>query len=172
MFRRGYRWAILVGGLAVTGCGPSLSPVEGVVTMNSAPVSGANVTFVSEGGNKTYSAPTNNEGKFTLMTGDKPGIEAGKYKVLVVKHASMAGTENLKPSDPEYAKLMQKSQKDAEKAGRANMPPGFAGGSAAPAQKSELPATYGSAETTPLSVTVPLSSSPVALELQSGAPKK
>ena len=172
MIHRRFGWLVMVGGLAASGCGAGLHPVPGVVTMDGAPVSGANVTFVSEDGSKTFSAPTGADGKFTMTSGEKSGVEAGTYKVLVVKTAVLAGTENLKPSDPEYAKHMQQAQKEAAKASQGSMPPGLGAKASVAPPKSELPAMYGSAVTTPLSVTVPLQSSPLTIDLKQTGAKK
>lgn len=184
MLRRAFGVLLLVGGLAASGCGPSLHPVVGTLTADGAPVAGANVIFVSADGSKTYSAPTNAEGRFSLATGDKEGIAPGDYKVLIVKYPVEAGIENLKPSDPEYLKHMEKAKKDSEKATKASAapssgPPGMRAPSSvmpnaktAPPQKSELPSIYASIATTPVNVTVPLKTTPVAIEIKKDAPPK
>lgn len=159
--------------VAAAGCGPSLSKFKGVVQVDGTPTEGVTVSFISEDGNRTYTGLTDSTGTFTLSGLDgKPGVPAGTYKVTVVKReAMMAGGENAGPGSAEYMKQMEKMGKEAGKAGRPNMMmPGMnkgAGASKVSYNKSELPAMYGSATTTPITVTVPPPTDPVVIELKS-----
>ncbi len=86
-------FALCASGLLVfSGCGdgrPSLVPITGTVTLNGAPVEGAQLGFEPQG-IEGYSRPsmaiTDAQGKFTVGTYDKAdGIPAGSYKVSVFK---------------------------------------------------------------------------------------
>jgi hypothetical protein len=77
---------VLVFG-AVAGCGPSLQPVEGDVSVNGSPLAKGNVVFWPDAakGNTFPNNPTGEvvDGKFKIMTQGKPGAPAGAYKVTV-----------------------------------------------------------------------------------------
>jgi hypothetical protein len=88
--------------LAAAGCGgQKLIPVEGTVSVKGKPadfVKGGTVTFhpdVEAGNKQTYAAfPTgkiDENGKYSLSTGGKPGAPPGAYKVTISVTA---------PSDP------------------------------------------------------------------------
>jgi len=81
--------AVLVG-CSGGGGSKDLAQVSGKVTMDSAPLDGAKVTFhstVEVGGAKgTYSTYTDSNGKYSITNvGKDPGIPAGSYKVTVAK---------------------------------------------------------------------------------------
>jgi hypothetical protein len=73
----------------VSGCGPSLAPVSGKVTLaNGNPVTTGIVTYKpdkAKGNNSTVEArgDINESGEYTLKTDGKPGAPPGKYKVTV-----------------------------------------------------------------------------------------
>jgi hypothetical protein len=87
------RWLPLVAlaGLVglVSGCGPSLAPVSGKVTLtNGNPVTTGTVTYKpdkAKGNTSTAEArgEINSSGEYTLTTDGKPGAPPGKYKVTV-----------------------------------------------------------------------------------------
>lgn len=176
MIRRGSLLLLMVVGLTATGCGDTLHPVSGVVKLDGAPVAGAKVTFVSDNGGASYSAPTDANGVFQMMTGEKPGIVSGNYKVVVTKYPNMAGMkEGMAMGDGDYMDMMKKSQKTAEKnsntsltpksGGPMKMIPGSTpGGSSGP--KSELPSMYASVSSTPVNCAVPVQNSPFTIELK------
>ncbi|WP_145079661.1 hypothetical protein [Aureliella helgolandensis] len=75
----------------LVGCGPDLSHLpptvtaEGIVTLDGAPVEGAQVVFISMEG-ESASAASDSSGKFALRAFDeKPGAIPGTYKVQVSK---------------------------------------------------------------------------------------
>jgi hypothetical protein len=154
-------FALLVGGtLAVTGCGPSLVKVSGVVKLDGTPVEGATVSFVSEDGKNTFAGFTDSGGNFTLSAGDKPGAQPGTYKVVVVKSPKSHEVADADPGGADYMKMMKEKTKEAPAPGPKVMMPGMKGGGSkgggGPARKqSELPSMYASAQTTPIKVTVP-----------------
>src|SRR5688572_16534013 len=82
-----------LGVAALIGCnrsGLDLVPVEGVVTYNGAPVSGAGVMFVRAEGGLPGMAVTNAEGKFELKTANHPGALVGQYNVSISKSQTIA----------------------------------------------------------------------------------
>jgi len=158
----------------LSGCGPKLYPVNGVVVHDGKAVEGAVVTFVSEDGNRSYSGYTNAEGQFTLDDGTTPGALGGNYKVLVIRGTKKSAGEVTDPT--EAAKIMKKDAEESAKSAKTGMPdmkkmmgkppagppialPGTAG------VKSELPVLYATANTTPLTAKVP-SEGPIRLELK------
>ncbi len=81
--------------LFILGCGPDLPstvPVTGTITMDSKPVEGATVNFLSEEGSVTASGKTDASGKYSLKTfvGEQyvDGAIVGKHLVAVVKTES------------------------------------------------------------------------------------
>lgn len=164
--------SLLAGAVvAAAGCGSSSVKFKGVVQVDGTPTAGVTVTFVSEDGNRTYAGLTDSSGTFTLTGPDgKPGVPAGTYKVTVVKVAQLEGGENLSAGSADYMKQMEKMGKEAGKSGTGNMMmPGMRrpGGNKTSDNKSDLPTIYGSATTTPITVTVPPPTDPVVIEVKS-----
>jgi hypothetical protein len=163
----------LVVAICLTGCGPSLRQVKGVVTLDGNPVEGATVSFISEDKKTVCDGHTDASGNFELTTGGKPGAPAGTYKVIVVKAKPIPGGEQMTPGGADYQKMMQKEAAEgASKKGMSgpNMmknPGMMKGMMAQPTAKSELPAVYASAESTPITVTLPSDKSPLTIELKS-----
>jgi len=155
--------------VAISGCGPSLSNVKGVVKLDGSPVDGATVVFVSEDGKSSFSGQSDASGKFSISSADgKSGIPAGTYKVVVTKRAALGGGE-MSPDSPEAKAAMMKDSSAAGKGGpKVAMPgmkmpmPGATGGGV----KSDLPIVYASTETTPIKVKVP-SDQEIAVDLKS-----
>jgi hypothetical protein len=84
-------WALLVLFLSSVfltsaGCGgPGLSKVEGVVTLDGAPLSGATVSFMPVGEGRAAAGLTDGDGYFRLTTfRTDDGALAGDYRVIVV----------------------------------------------------------------------------------------
>jgi hypothetical protein len=79
----------LVGLLLVSGCGDGagkLSPVEGQVTVDGAPMAAdAEITFVPNGNtsNANVRGKVQADGKYKMTTNGKDGVPAGKYKVVL-----------------------------------------------------------------------------------------
>ena len=93
--------ALLASLALAVGCGDKLIPVEGTVTVGKGPLKKGDVTYHPdrEGGNtQTYpvlpSGKVDENGKYVLSTGGKPGAPPGKYKVTVTS------TEPGDPKDP------------------------------------------------------------------------
>lgn len=74
--------------ILTTGCGgPSLSPVKGVVKVDGKPVKGVSLTFVKVGAGMNdmpSNAVSDENGAFSLHTGETLGAAPGKYKVVAV----------------------------------------------------------------------------------------
>lgn len=173
MSRRGCFLLLALTALTAAGCGEASYPVSGVVKLDGDPVAGASVTFYSEDG-RSYSGGTDASGAFKLNAGEKAGIPAGTYKVMVTKIASLVESgESAKPGESDYIKAIEKQKKENEKSkgavmskgGSKMMMPTGPGSAGAPPPKSELPSLYASVATTPLSFTVPLPANSVSLDL-------
>jgi hypothetical protein len=158
---------LVAGFLGMIGCGASLKPVEGVVTLDGKAVEGATVVFIAEDGSgNTTSGLTDANGKFTLRAGTQKGVLAGNYKVLITKTRAVGagGSAGMKPGSEEYLDLMKKKGNFRKSGGgpMAGAPPDTGGGTG-----SELPEKYATAEKTPLTCKVPPDTTPVKFELSS-----
>jgi hypothetical protein len=82
---------ILIGTIGVAaGCNRrdlDLAPVEGLVLFDGAPVADAAVVFAPVDAEKTLPAvgSTDAEGKFTLITANRPGAIVGNHRVAISK---------------------------------------------------------------------------------------
>lgn len=141
--RRYGRWACLLSVLvfAEVGCGggggpsgPKLAPAKGVVNYNSKPLSSATVMFIPPKGNPGMDM-SDEQGKFVITTGGRPGVAVGKCKVVVTKTATAA--EGFNPN------MTPKDMEDMIKAGKSFDPP-----------KNPIPTRYGSETTTTLEADV------------------
>jgi hypothetical protein len=173
---------LLVAALAsLSGCGPRLSPVSGVVKLDGKPVSGATVTFVSDDGKHTATAETDESGNFTLTHTNGPGTFPGNYKVTVTKYPKVEGHVPGAEGtiDKDYEKAMKKEMDKSKPAGPKMPTPGGpkgiqppigmmpgGGGASGSSVKSELPEVYASLEKTPFTIKVPVEG-PVQLDLKS-----
>jgi len=144
---------LLILAAAVPGCGPSTSVVEGVLKVDGSVYSGATITFIpaaAEGG-QMGTAVSKLDGSFTLTspTNDKQGVPSGLYKVVVTKTeaVNVTGSEPTGKGGPpaDYIKAMKGG-----------------GGTAA---KNQLPAKYSKADSTPLTVKIPLETTPYVIEV-------
>jgi len=71
-----------------SGDGHNLDHVEGMVTLDGEPVSGASVAFVPTGDNPlktTATGVSNEKGIYRLFSQTQAGVAAGEYKVLIAK---------------------------------------------------------------------------------------
>ena len=90
------------------GCGSKekRTPGQGIVTMNNAPLEGAEVSFIPSDGKSEHEAHgvTDKEGKFTLKTllgGGFAGVAPGEYKVVIQKTLMVdSGQKAVNPTDP------------------------------------------------------------------------
>jgi hypothetical protein len=159
----------------LSGCGAGTSKVDGVVTLDGQPVSGATVVFTSEDGANTASGLTDDAGKFSLAYSGKPDVPNGGYKVTVTKTAIVEGQSPALAGEggpsKDYLKSMKTASVPKQTTSAPLMPgmPGYrppsstAGGSGA---GTELPAIYANPKDTPLSVKVPVEGD-LKLELKS-----
>jgi hypothetical protein len=155
---------------AFAGCGPSKSPVQGLVYLDDKPLSGATVVFTSEDGSKTASGRSDEQGNFTLSFENGPGIPAGTYKVTVTKTAAvgqMSGPGEGDAKDYIAQMMKNKSAAQSSQTGPAG-PPGSAREGGNPNKtKSEVPSKYASVNTTDITVQVPTGGKPVEIKLYS-----
>jgi hypothetical protein len=157
------RWTIAWGAvLACAGCGGGPVPVSGVVTLDGQPLPQATVTFLPLGQGRTASGFTDAEGRFHLSTLEqRDGALPGEYKVTVTVAAAVSPFRD----DPRSALdrvLAEQNQGDPADAAPA------AGGAIVDeaGAMSAVPARYGKAQETPLTVKVPTDGE-VTLELTS-----
>ncbi len=82
--------------LFTIGCGPSQFPVAGTVKLDGQPLTSGSVTFHPTSGSAEGigNSEIDSSGNYKLMSGGKPGVLAGSYKVVVVA----SGPSN--PADP------------------------------------------------------------------------
>lgn len=159
----------------LSGCGGTkYHPVTGTVTLDGVTVENANVTFVTDDGKKSYAGLTDASGKYTITTGDKPGLPAGAYKVTVTKPKKMEGGD-MTPGSADYMKSMAKmaketASKDPTAKGGFQLP-GAAMTGGSPMPKGDLPQLYAAPSTSPFSATIP-ASGPVDFALTGEAKKK
>jgi hypothetical protein len=153
----------LIGGLAgiglivLVGCtgGPTAVEAKGVLTWEDGkPIAGANIRLVpKEKGSTEVIGSTDKDGAFSLNTlAGKPGCPKGEYTVVVTQTEGggemppMAGGQM---TQEEMAKLMQ-AFKDKQKT----------------APKSEIPAMYGDAAKSPLTLKIDGANSKIELKLK------
>ena len=171
--KRTHLFAMIFASIVLaSGCGPSTTDVKGVVKLDGKPVKGATVTFVSDDGKRSYSGFTDGDGNFTLVSGNnKSGVASGTYKVTVVKGPEVP--TSLDPGSPDAMKAMQQGSKaganaDSKRKGPGGilMPPAPSGGGGG-GIKSELPAIYATAKSTPISIKIPPDTQPISIDLKS-----
>jgi hypothetical protein len=92
-------WWLVAAVVLATGCGSGgpVLPVNGIVTMDNAPLADATVTFYPEAGTEATVgfARTGSDGKFVILEAQgRKGLAVGKYKVTVsrMKHAEGSGS--------------------------------------------------------------------------------
>ena len=145
-----------------SGCGPGYSKTEFKVTLDGVPVAGATVLLTPADDTTTQSASglTNAEGVCAVTSLGKSGVPKGNYKVTVVKTAGVkdAGMEDMGKMDPTKAFAEMEKRKQKEERGEG---PGGNQGAAGTTTKrkddNELPAKYSVSQSTPLTVTIPVS---------------
>lgn len=101
-------------GLMTTGCGGgagSLNTVKGTVKYaDGSNVNGAEIVLTPEGGSaNTISKGTIKDGAFTIMTGDKEGAPAGKYKVTIMTSQNIDPTKYDPANPPDFSKGMKRA---------------------------------------------------------------
>jgi len=138
---------VVVSMVVITGCGPGGIPVnyvEGTVTLDSAPVENATVSFspVAGGTGKAASGITDSKGVFKLSAAESSsiggGTAVGEYLVAVIKNPPQAAAEDPEAwkTDPNYGKVSNESH------------------SKPTLYVSDVPAAYGSSTTSGLTASV------------------
>lgn len=154
--------ALAAFSFTAAGCGGGAGKVEGLVTLDGAPVDGATVTFNPVGEGRPGSAVTNAQGIFKIE--GKEGLAPGKYKVTVTKREQMMA--NLSPEaqkDPTLAmKEMIKAGKITGDPTKKVLPKPGTGPAIPP---NLMPAIYGDSNKTPFEIEIPHSGQ-VKLEMQ------
>jgi hypothetical protein len=79
---------VVLGPFLLAGCGPTLYPLKGKVTVDDKPLTTGSITLMPDKskGNKTTFTPVGNiaeDGTYTIETNGKPGAPYGAYKVVV-----------------------------------------------------------------------------------------
>ncbi|AGA30926.1 hypothetical protein Sinac_6866 [Singulisphaera acidiphila DSM 18658] len=99
--------AVLLSGCSESG--PKLLPIHGTVTNNGKPVEGASVIFTPDPSNALGQPATDvsgPDGNYKLMTNNRAGVAAGKYRVAVIKVPPPPESTNESfTSDPFMAQL-------------------------------------------------------------------
>jgi hypothetical protein len=106
---------IAIGGIVLTsvvGCGPSLVPVEGTITLDGKPLAGATVGMELIGGEKDFrlfSGETDANGRYIIkpFERDRAGALAGEYHVMITSVKAPPGANEMtvlppEPVPPEY----------------------------------------------------------------------
>jgi len=88
---------LAISGCMLAGCGGSHS-VSGKVTLDGAPLEGAEVRLSSKAGSAVHSATTDAKGKFTVMGTESTPVEPGEYVMIVDKVAAEMGAESVVPA--------------------------------------------------------------------------
>ena len=109
--RKKMRWRrfIAIGGVvlaSVTGCGPSLVPVEGMITLDGKPLAGATIGMELVGGEKDFrlfSGETDADGRYAIkpFESDREGALAGEYHVMITSVKAPPGANEMTVLPPE-----------------------------------------------------------------------
>jgi hypothetical protein len=103
------KWSPLaiLGAVGLTGCGSSLTAVNGIVTVDDKPVANAIVAFAPKGQGSSGAGTTNAEGKYTISSVLGNGLPEGSYKITVM---GLPPAEEPPPeldmNSPEYRQMM------------------------------------------------------------------
>lgn len=79
-------WCLVL--TSVVGCGPSLVPVEGIITLDGKPLAGATIGMELVGGAKNFrlfSGETDAQGHYVIKPFERnsPGALVGEYRVMI-----------------------------------------------------------------------------------------
>jgi len=79
-------WCAVAFSMVLTGCGGSNNEatVQGVVTLDGAPVPAGSISFVPAGGGTQAYAMSDESGNYEAYTGREAGLKPGQYRVTVV----------------------------------------------------------------------------------------
>ncbi len=90
---RGLLWAFVLVG--VGGCGGAFeATVEGVITLDGAPVPAGAIAFIPVDGGPLGYARTDSSGNYEVFTGNEAGLPTGAYGVTVVAREAPAETHS------------------------------------------------------------------------------
>lgn len=146
--------AVLVSGCG-GGEGPKLVPAGGTVKYKGNPVAGATVTFVFPD-KQVSTGITDENGRFNLTTGGRPGAPIGSAKVSIAKQTTATGTMG-KPAEQLTPEDMVKMY--AAKGGEAMK-------GAAQEVKSEIPTKYANPDTSGFTANVQATGNDFLFEMQ------
>jgi len=153
-----HRIAALVVGLAVTaivGCGPSFGSLAGKVTYSGQPLKGGTVTLIPDGSSgTTFSATIGEDGTYKFDS-----VQSGKYKVCVETESLKPGAQQRGPVYNGKALSQGKGKVKNEPPPGAKLPEGYKMGTPSSGEEAskhyvQIPAAYGSPDSTTLSVEV------------------
>lgn len=79
-------WCAVALSAVLTGCGGSNNEatLQGVVTLDGAPVPSGSISFVPSGGGTQAYAMSDESGNYEAYTGREAGLKPGQYRVTVV----------------------------------------------------------------------------------------
>jgi hypothetical protein len=115
--------------LTAAGCGSDLASVEGLVTLDGAPISGGGEIsgtvryYLAEGGGAPAVGRIDGSGRYALKTGGQDGIQPGAYLVAVtVKKIKPPTTPGGMPradfiTPPRYASVTQSGLREMVQSG-------------------------------------------------------
>ncbi|MFO0941872.1 MAG: hypothetical protein U0930_14055 [Pirellulales bacterium] len=107
---------------SLSGCGdsgPKVAPVSGKITFKGKPYTKAMITFQPRDGGPQGFGRTNEQGEFSILTGEKKGAVLGTHKVTIVTipdPVSPAANSEMRSDDPAYAALSVSKESDYAKA--------------------------------------------------------
>jgi hypothetical protein len=161
--------------LAPVGCGGPVKSLEGTITLDGVPVEGATIVFYPVDGEAKNtaagSAVSDAQGHFTVVPGEKAGIPAGKYKVLVTKTILPGGIDvsegKTHGKEMKEAAAMKAAFETAKLDPKKLAGPPMPGKSTSrgPIGQNVLPEKYASVQKTSLEVTIPAPDNKVELKL-------
>lgn len=133
----------------LVGCGPAaptLFPASGTITLGGKPLEGATVTFMPASGPPS-NGMTDASGKYTIMTGGKPGAVAGACQVAVTKAAGSVAAPAAGGGDPRQQMEEMQKKMVSQMQAMQNRKPGEVG-------KSEIPEKFTRPDTSGLTANV------------------
>ena len=90
---------LLVGCLALSGCGPHTARVTGTVTLAGQPLPAAELTFTLDGTTQTVHGKSGPDGRFWLNYPQGNGMPPGKYCIVVTRY-TLANGKPLPEGEP------------------------------------------------------------------------
>jgi hypothetical protein len=165
--RIGRTIAVLVLGLALSGCSNGLHRLEGQVLVDGKPaMEGVQVFLYAQGNHQGAIASCGPEGKFSVNTNGRTGLMTGTYKVVLINSFESLKAGSFTPEELEAAQREGRPPKgwgeyQAKIEGFLNKPPTGPGW---------IPKAYADRETSPLTIEVPPKKRPVTIDVPSAEP--